>query len=706
MSRHPQQAAKSALMTRGKTSAIDFAVSGDHTKHYDRPTRNSHQQRVSSPTQKNPGAAPGGTTSDDDPADGSDRSQSNGAEADNEDGDVGEPDVQAPSDVNFGSDKGQTGLNGDSKSLAGVQNKKHTEQDFASATHGSSSPSRPTEDIVSDDEDYNGVDLISESGDEEPRVEHVEEKAIIDSEEDNNGHPRLLSPPNSLSDAFSITSADLANIDFDVDPFLTDEPFFEEQMGLLDPDECANDAEDYGSANGYRFASPLADTPRRRVRFADPLMLPSEAGAPFFPNFNDRKTYPNYSGCNEPHKKAMKSIENSQDCQHSHPVTESEAVHHGSSQDGVFGSEDHESVEDDDGESSVGSSSGYETDQGETTDEEDVPASATTRPSALLRDSSTSALNNRLAQQPLPKAPTGRLPPGHRWGPTLGSWVTDPTKPIAVVASSGKELIVFPAQRPTSRGGKIFPTVASSGRPSAQPSPRLSQRNLPAPFCPSATDDSELEPSGMSSQETATPMFGASPNLMMPGLGLGSGNLLSGHALGPPEAFFPFQSIGADGKMILDGLDVDDEDDDGDDGEDLLNIEDFIDFGEDSEDSDHEPGSATDSCQSPIVNVSDQATSKAASTASPSPTAPTHNFLDHFDKGVVTAFRRNQYDRGANGFLPSSASSFRAAAAMKGNAFVGGNSVPSTLKKRKVGDFAVPAPPNPGFAKRRMVNPR
>lgn len=346
-------------------------------------------------------------------------------------------------------------------------------------------------------------------------------------------------------------------------------------------------------------------------------------------------------------------------------------------------------------------------DQGDTTDEEDVPASATTRPSALLRDSSTSALNNRLAGQPLPKAPTSKLPPGHQWGPTLGSWVTDPTKPLAVVASSGKSLIVYPAQRPARRDGKVFPTVASSGVSSAIPSPRTSVPKLTTPSRPIATDDSEVERSDMSSQDITTPMLSASPNLMMSGLGFGSGNLLSGHTLGPPEAFFPFQSIGADGKMVLDGLDADDEDDDDDDGEDLLNIDDFIDFGKDSDDSENEIGSATEGYQSPAVPVSDQAKEKSTSTASPSPTTPTHNLLDHLDRGVVTAFRRNQYGRGANGFLPSSASSFHAATAMKGNAFVASSSASSSLKKRKLGGgFAPPAPPKPMFTKRRILNRR
>lgn len=343
-------------------------------------------------------------------------------------------------------------------------------------------------------------------------------------------------------------------------------------------------------------------------------------------------------------------------------------------------------------------------DQGETTDEEDVPASATTRPSALLRHSS-SELNNRLASQPLPKAPSSKLPPGHRWGPTLGSWVADPTKPIAIVASSGKQLIVYPAQRPTNRGGKVFPTIASCSKSSAQISPRTPAPQLAAPFYPTVTDESEVERSEMSSQGTATPMLGASPNLVMSGLGLGSGNMLSGHALGPPEAFFPFHSIGADGKVVLGGLDADDDDDDDDDGEDLLNIEDFIDFGQDSEDSDHEGRSNSESLQSPKVGLSDQTDADATPTASPSAQSSPVNLYDHLNRGKVTAFRRNQFDNDSSVYRPSSSSSFGVPNAIKSNAFVAASSF-GPLKKRKLSDDFSPSVANsPAFAKRRAIDP-
>lgn len=197
-------------MTRGKTSALDFAASGGT------PTSKGHHQRASPPMQINTNEEQCGSASEDNTADKADGNQADGAEADDEDGSAGEPDVLAPSDSNFAFDKGQTGLHQGSKSLKEPRN-----IDCAGE-----------EDSISDEDDYNGVDLISESGDEEPTVEHIEEKAIIDSEENNSAHPRLMSQPNSPSDAFFFNAADLENLDFDMDPFLTDEPFFEDRWAF------------------------------------------------------------------------------------------------------------------------------------------------------------------------------------------------------------------------------------------------------------------------------------------------------------------------------------------------------------------------------------------------------------------------------------------------------------------------------------------
>ncbi|KAL8907311.1 MAG: hypothetical protein Q9207_001488 [Kuettlingeria erythrocarpa] len=708
MSSKSQHAAKSPASTSVKASAIDFAASGAQANHHgvsreDRKQRPSHRSTLA-PTSG--GGVRDGSASDGASGEDADGLQTEGAEADSEGESNGDPDVHAPSDPLFVPGKGQTGLDQGShpESTSGSNFRLRSKQTQKPTTLIRS----PKHEIASDDDDYNGVDLISESGDEEPAVEQIEEKAIVDSEEDNTGCALPLSPPNSPS--FSLSSADFRITEFEINPWPADDPFFAEQINLISQGDFAKNTDNYGHYGVLDYAAELEDVPRRRVHFAEPLMVPSEneetasldsrhattawaRGDVGKSRANDGKNF----------ERNKRSFEGSQG---------DETPFEG------FGTEDN-----DDSRGSVGSSSGYETDQGETTDEEDVPASATTRPSALLRYSG-SEFNNRLARQPLPKAPSSKLPPGHRWGPTLGSWVADPTKPIAVVASSGKQLIVYPAQRPTSKGGKVFPTIASCSKSSPQMGPRTPTSQLTAPFYHAAMDESEVGRSEISNQGTARPMLGASPNLMMSGLGLGSGNLFSGHALGPPEAFFPFHSIGADGSMVFGGLNAaDDDDDDGDDGDDgddddgdddegenILKLEDFIDFGRDSEESDQGGGSNSESFQSPKVGLSDQTDTDATPTASPSAQSSSPNFYHHLNRGKVTAFRRNQYDNDFGVYRSSSTSSIQVPNPIKSNAFVAASSF-GALKKRKLSDDFASDEFGPSmanslvFAKRRAVEP-
>ncbi|KAL8843328.1 MAG: hypothetical protein Q9170_000186 [Blastenia crenularia] len=715
MSRKDRQVAKSSLAMGGSNSTIDFATPGAHTKLEAAP--NWKKAHSVSKTSRRPQAGCNGdnegSSSDAVAADESEGSQSDSADADSEEATDGDPDVQAPSDAYISAEEGQTGLyqnpQSPSQHVCEAHSKPNFDSDYEKSSNEPHSLAAPAslckEAILSDDDDdYDGVDLISESGDEEPAVEQLEERAIVDSEEDNIAHSRRLSSHNSPPDSFSFSPTDFGNTDLGISPWLTEDPFFADQINLLDRDDSTYSAAYYGSAQCHDPPIEVEDATRRRVRFAEPLMLSSAAETLHFRIPNDAASPAVDQRTNESKNNEVHRAEADQSSLNGGSVTGGEAVNISSSQGDALPLEDYDPPKDDDAASLAGSSSGYETDQGETTDEEDVPASATTRPSALLR-SSSSDLNNRLAAQPLPKAPTSKLPPGHRWGPTLGSWVADRTKPIAVVASSGTQLIVYPAQRPSSSEGKVFPTIASSSKSSAQVSPRTPLSRIAAPSYPTPTDESEMERSDMSSQDVATPMLSASPNLMMSGLGLGSANLLSGHALGPPEAFYPFQSIGTDGKIILDTTDVDDDDDDDDDGEGILNIEDFIDFGEDSEDNDGEDGSNTESLQSPMIGHSNLTDADPTPTVSPITPTSGHKFFDRLDKGVVTAFRRNQYDREPNGYRSSNASSSRIPNAIKSNAFVAASSL-GALKKRKLSsDFGPLSMASHAFEKRRMVNP-
>ncbi|KAL8816758.1 MAG: hypothetical protein Q9223_004286 [Gallowayella weberi] len=634
--------------------------------------------------------------------DGADGDQPNSADADDAGADMEDPDVFAPSDLKINPSKGQTGL---------PQSMIHkTEKDDKQSSEALRDTDKfdcsAGKEVFSDDDDYDGVDLISESGEEVPAAAPLGERAFIDSEDDHPVGGRPGSPPNTPTCAFLTDPPGMGQVDFSIDPFLTDDIFFKEQINLLDPVESADDTGFFGSANDFPFTTSLAETPRRRVRFAEPLKLPSGASKPLLPDLleagaSSGRHYDKSSSTDK-----LNPAGSDRDSNDRQTMADGEGVGLEARIGGRFSFETLESMDDeDDGndyEGSVGSSSGYETDEGETTDEEDVPASATTRPSAVLHDFSASALNNGLPNQPQPQTPTPKLPPGRRWGPTLGSWVTDPTKSMAVISSSGKHLIIHPAQRPPSGGVKGYQSVLNSGQSSVQASPRPSVANMARPSYPTATDDSDMDRSEISSQEMATPMLSDSPNVMMSGLAFGSGNLLSGHAMGPPQAFFPFQSVEADGQMVLDGLDLNYDDDDDDDGEDVLNIEDFIDFGEDTDDSDHEVESTAGSCQSPAQTSPSEAAAKTTSVPS-SPSQPT--FLEHLDKVVVTAFRRNQYNHEKNPFGQPGKSPFRAANAIQGNTFLASNTPPGPSKKRKLtGGFGAPLGQNHAFTKRRMLN--
>lgn len=355
MSRKVQQNAKSSPLTGGKTSAIDFAASGEQVKHHGAPHTETKQRRSnrSTLTQTSADGDSDGSASET-ASDGGDGAQSDGAEADDEEGNDEDPDVHASSDINFGSGKGQAGLDQDAK-LPGPQKEDFSEHTTSTSRRdvGSNSSSKIVaftsslkDDITTDDEDYDGVDLISESGDEEPAVEHLEEKAIIDSEEDNVGHALPLSPPTSPH--FSLSSADFRIADLEDNPWLTEDPFFAEQINLLNPDDLMNNTDHYGNDTSIDFVTGLEEVPRRRVRFAEPLMLPSETEETAYVKSNDVTVLPSQINALASDKDGLISAKSN---------TGSGA---GSHQGDETAFEGFESADIDDAESSVGSSSGYE----------------------------------------------------------------------------------------------------------------------------------------------------------------------------------------------------------------------------------------------------------------------------------------------------------------------------------------------------------
>lgn len=130
-----------------------------------------------------------------------------------------------------------------------------------------------------------------------------------------------------------------------------------------------------------------------------------------------------------------------------------------------------------------------------------------------------------------------------------------------------------------------------------------------------------------------TGIFGSAP---------GTDYFFSNDNVGPPEAFYPYLSVGSNGSLEA----YDDEDFESEDFEDDLNIADFMDFGDDSDNSDMEDdGEETDAPTTPGASQANGATVQA----SPIEETPGNRkrttsdvMLEHFDRGVVTAFRNNQ----------------------------------------------------------------
>jgi hypothetical protein len=111
-----------------------------------------------------------------------------------------------------------------------------------------------------------------------------------------------------------------------------------------------------------------------------------------------------------------------------------------------------------------------------------------------------------------------------------------------------------------------------------------------------------------------------------------------GQALGPPEAFYPFVSINADGNMTQDGHSSSFDEDDIEDDE-MWNIQDLIDFGDDTSDEEVDNDNDNDSGDSNNA-ANPSSTPGRPSTACSEEQA--HPLLNHLNSNIVGAFRRNQ----------------------------------------------------------------
>lgn len=214
----------------------------------------------------------------------------------------------------------------------------------------------------------------------------------------------------------------------------------------------------------------------------------------------------------------------------------------------------------------------------------------------------------------------------------MGSWVADPTKPIAWIDKTGTSLIVLRASRPAKTNKRTLDPVAS-GTSTVKTSPRMPRPSFSSDVGYSP-DYSEPDRSELSTQEYETHHARlAKPTVVAPQLlHRNSGFAASRHHLRDKDIESPATFLPMNSSFFFDQFYESDEN-----GGDIpLDINDFVDFGDDSEDSgdDKKYSAATTTDQSPL---------KPRQAQSWPIEAQSQNFLEHLGKGVVTAFRRDQY---------------------------------------------------------------
>ena len=281
MARRSKQKDKLRSGAARKSSASNIGsksvVAGTHAGIVENPNKTG--TRI---TQTQPDSLGGrGAASDTSSIGDAEESDSDGAEGDQDDEDEADANVMASSDIAISSDGDQTGHSNGHKAGA-IENRPRSSGNVGGSkqrVRGRESSKATTQRMSgneeSDDEDdYSGVDLISDSDEQEPIVEQLEEKVIIESEEEDDNKFRT-SPtlPSTSSD-------DWNGFDLEGDLFLSDVPYFDAQIGRTDPSILAEEVEIYNSMRFPHDDFPQGDfddeldleppfPPPRRVRFAE-----------------------------------------------------------------------------------------------------------------------------------------------------------------------------------------------------------------------------------------------------------------------------------------------------------------------------------------------------------------------------------------------------------------------------------------------------
>ncbi|KAF2633860.1 hypothetical protein BU25DRAFT_14125 [Macroventuria anomochaeta] len=474
--------------------------------------------------------------------------------------------------------------------------------------------------IDSDDEDYSGVNLIPDDDEFDPETMELQEENFIAQEQEQQAtallnqfrDARRLSLESSASDdIFSVT----APLNESYMAGLTDfgfAQFFEPEALPASPDPAAK--------------RKYSDSSTKRVRFDDEVQVSedsesesSELDNSVFPDlFLEQDKLP-------PILTQLLEAENDDDYGDvGSPMS-----------DASFWDFNHDEAritqaDDSDDESSAGSS-GYETDEGDTTDEEDfgsdVPPQKPLAKKSVLQQPQSAPGSRAGTPKPFARSnpPTGRQIP-----PMRGVFVHKESNAAIAITNRATKTVTF--YRPRVQAIPWIPIhgTHSSTSSTANNSPRASL----AQFANVSDSEAEAMNNALSTDIMLTGIFGSAP---------GNDYFFSNDNVGPPEAFYPFVSFGSNGS-----IDAFDEDDfESEDYEDDLNIGDFMDFGDESDNSDMEDdGEETDAPTTPGASQTNGGRSVEATpvkeTTGNRKRTTSDVMLEHFDRGVVTAFRNNQ----------------------------------------------------------------
>ncbi|KAK2739250.1 hypothetical protein FQN55_009531 [Onygenales sp. PD_40] len=508
-----------------------------------------------------------------------------------EDGD--QPETFAPS---YGRKKSSGHKTGPKGGLSLLKNRKrfkirHSGYDSSieNSSVSSASPLSSAESVDSADSDdgYEAVDDVSDADDEEQELEQLEEEMILDSEYERDLETVTTGVSTGIPDEW-LGLDELENRPL----YSTTGSFFEDEQLFLQSHNVDNIVE-------HDLSSATVDTPaRRRVHFAD------SDDSSDSDKTSDDELLSDFLQQDSLDPDLRRMIENDTEPAHRQKQPQNEQLFVNQDFYELPGNIYH--VETD---TSVASSSGYESDGGETTDEDYPPPATITHPRSILRRDSSASLPPYFEDSPR------RSQPPRRRGPLRGTFVADPHKPVAVVAPNGAQLILIPPFS-TSRH-EWLESATQSLCNTAQNSPRASNAAL--------ADDSDTDAMLSPLQTNLSPMLSSNANLMMTALGSDA----VGQVMGPPEAFYPSQ-----GPSENNSYDEDEEYD----SEAVLDVNDFIDFGNGSSDEeDVDKDFDVEAITSPVVPQS----IKETGVTEFSQVNSAERLLNHLDRGIVTAFRRN-----------------------------------------------------------------